>query len=168
MSNNEDEILDSFFTLLHNIRDVLVINRPDLHKIIKDDAYNLIRDPFGRYFQILIFIGEKQKKKAEEHKISMKEFADRFKIKAGTATGIIDQLVKRNIIKREVSSEDRRKVELSLTAEGEALYRKAIEIQKDEIRSVFDALSPEDIDHLGRILSKINNAFVIEDRTTTE
>ena len=96
----------------------------------------------------------------------MKEFAQHFKLKAGTATGIIDQLVEKNIISREANPKDRRKVELMLTEFGNVFYEKAIQIQKDEIRSVLDALNDQDIIHVKEILDKINKALIIKERTT--
>jgi len=159
MNQDEDEILSSFFTLLNKVRDVLFVNRPELLEFIKSSNLKLVRDPFGRFFQIVLYIGAKKR-------VSMKEFATYFKLKAGTATGIIDQLVKRDLLKREANPTDRRKVELILTNHGEALYAKAVGIQKDEIRSVLDSLNSADIGHLKRILKKVNSALIIEDRTS--
>ncbi|UYP46859.1 hypothetical protein NEF87_003144 [Candidatus Lokiarchaeum ossiferum] len=159
MNQDEDEILSSFFTLLHKVRDVLLVNRPELLEFVKHDNYKLIRDPFGRYFQIVLYIGTKKR-------TTMKTFANHFKLKAGTATGIIDQLVDKGLLKRETNPKDRRKVEIVLTEHGNNLYAKAIDIQKDEIRSVIDALNPTDIINLKGILKKINKALIIKERTT--
>lgn len=157
MNQNEDEILTSFFTLLHKVRDVVLVNRPELLEFIKMGNYKLIRDPFGRYFQIVLYIGTMKR-------TTMKEFASYFKLKANTATGIVDQLIERNLVSRESNASDRRKVELILTDMGEALYDKAIEIQKNEIKSVFNALNEEDREDLERILAKINKAIVIKEK----
>ena len=73
MNQDEDEILSSFFTLLHKVRDVVLVNRPELYEFVKSSNYKLIRDPFGRYFQIVLYIGTKKR-------TTMKEFATYFKL----------------------------------------------------------------------------------------
>ena len=154
MNQDEDEILASFFTLMNKVKDVLVVNRPELFEYVKNTNF---RDPFGRYFQIVLYIGTNKR-------TTMTEFAEHFKLKAGTATGIIDQLVEKNIISREANPKDRRKVELILTELGNAIFDKVIQIQKDEIRSVLEALNPQDIIHAKEILNKINKALIIKER----
>ena len=146
MNLDEDEILDSFFTLLNKVQDVLLVNRPELSEYMKLRDF---RDPFGKYFQIILYIGAKKSP-------TMTEFATRFKVKAGTATGIIDQLVEKKLIARKENPKDRRKVEIVLTNLGNVIYNKVVQIQKDEIRSVLDALDPQDIIHVKRILNKVN------------
>ena len=155
MNQDEDEILTSFFTLTNKVKDVLVVNRPELFEYVKNTDF---RDPFGRYFQIVLYIGTNKR-------TTMTKFAEHFKLKAGTATGIIGQLVERNIISREANPKDRRKVELILTELGNAIFDKVIQIQKDEIRSVLDALNPQDLIHVKEIMDKINKALIIKEPT---
>ena len=158
MNQDEDKLLSLFFTLLNKVKDVLVVNRPELFELVKNVNF---RDPYGRYFQIILYIGTNKR-------TTMKEFAHQFKIKAGTATGIIDHLVEKNIISREANPNDRRKVELVLTEFGSLIYDKAIQIQKDEIRSVLEALNPQDMIHAKQILDKINKALIIKERNNLE
>lgn len=157
MKPEEDEILSLFFSLLHKIRDILIINRPELFEYMKKNEFQLIRDPFGRYFQIILFIGE-------QGRVSMSEFASHFKLKGGTATGIIDQLVERDVVKRVYNPSDRRKVEITLTEQGKDIYLKSVELQRDEIRTVLDALEQEEKAQLKRLMKKINKAIVIKRR----
>ena len=158
MNQDEDEILASFFTLLNKIKDILVINRPELFEYVKMRNF---RDPFGKYFQIILYIGSNSR-------ITMTEFAKHFNLKAGTATGVIDQLVESKVVSREANLKDRRKVEIVLSGLGKEFFEKAVLIQKNEIRSVLDALNPQDKIHVKQILNKINNALLIKERNNLE
>ena len=52
MNQDEDEILASFFTLMNKVKDVLVVNRLELFEYVQHTNF---RDPFGRYFQIVLY-----------------------------------------------------------------------------------------------------------------
>ncbi len=70
----------------------------------------------------------------------------------------------KNLIARKENPKDRRKVEIVLTDLGQFIYQKVVRIQKDEIRSVLDALDSQDMINAKEILEKINNALVIKER----
>ena len=155
MDREENELLFLFFDLMHKIRDILIINRPDLLKMIKADLSIITKDPFGKYFQTILYIGQNQHS-------TMKEFANYFNLKKGTATGLIDRLVDKGLVQRQDNPDDRRIVELVLTQKGNALFQKSLELQKDEIDSVIKTLSDTDKVNLRNLLKKINNALVIK------
>lgn len=157
MNQDEKEIMTLFFSFLQKMQDTILINRPEYYKLIKSDNYKLNRDPFGRFFLIILYLGSKKR-------VSMTEFARPLKISPGTATGLIDQLVRKKLVERKANPKDRRKVEVVLTDSGQELYEKAMEVQKNEIKSVLDTLGKEDISHLKRILEKMNKALGIEER----
>jgi len=52
----------------------------------------------------------------------MREIADPLGLALSTATGVVDRLVKKNLVHRERSDEDRRIVKVKLTKEGEKIY----------------------------------------------
>jgi DNA-binding MarR family transcriptional regulator len=59
-------------------------------------------------------------------KCTMKELALYSTVDRTTLSRAVDQLVKQGVVARTTPNRDRRKVHLSLSAEGEALYAKAV------------------------------------------
>jgi DNA-binding MarR family transcriptional regulator len=56
--------------------------------------------------------------------VTVGEIADRLLLKHHSAVGLVDRLTKRQLVQRDVSSEDRRRIEVRLTAKGEALIER--------------------------------------------
>ncbi len=53
----------------------------------------------------------------------MREIADYLRIAVSTVTGLVDKLEEKNLVTRERSDEDRRIINISLTPQGEEIYR---------------------------------------------
>jgi DNA-binding MarR family transcriptional regulator len=60
-----------------------------------------------------------------EPRLSLGELSERMFSHQSTVSGVVDRLVERGAVLREVDAEDRRGVRLSLTQAGEALVRSA-------------------------------------------
>jgi DNA-binding MarR family transcriptional regulator len=75
---------------------------------------------------------------------TMSELADLSAIDRTTMTRIVDQLVARDLAERATTSEDRRQVLLHLTAEGRAVYSKALKVIGEVNRTALAGL-PEDV-----------------------
>lgn len=61
----------------------------------------------------------------QEGQLSCKELGDRACISKGTLTGVLDRLERKHLIRRRPSKEDRRVMNVSLSLEGDALFRRA-------------------------------------------
>ena len=146
------QVIDQFLIFLLKMKDEILKNRPKIMDFLNSSEFNIQRDPFGKYLRMIDFIGSK-------NQINMKEFIEYFNLIAGTATRVIDQLVKKNLILRETMNGDRRKVGLKLSEFGLIIYSKQKEIEKGEIKKVLDVLSDDDIENLIRILKKVNKIF---------
>ncbi len=146
------QVIDQFLIFLLKMKDEILKNRPKIMDFLNSSEFNIQRDPFGKFLRMIDYIGNK-------NQINMKEFIDYFNLTPGTATRIIDQLVKKNLILRESMDGDRRKVGLKLTEFGLIIYFKQKEIEKGEIKKVLDVLSDDDIENLIRILKKVNKIF---------
>ncbi len=146
------QVIDQFLIFLLKMKDEILKNRPKITDFLSSSELNIPRDPFGKYLRTIDYIGNK-------NQIYMKEFIEYFNLNAGTATRVIDQLVKKNFIIRESMDGDRRKVGLKLSEFGLYIYSKLKEIEKGEIKKVLDVLSDDDIENLIRILKKINKIF---------
>ena len=134
------------------MKEEILKNRPEIMDFLNSNDFSIQRDPFGKYLRMIDYIGNK-------NQINMKEFIEYFNLNAGTATRVIDQLVKKNLILREAINGDRRKVGLKLSEFGLIIYTKLKDIEKGEIGKVLDALSDDDIEDLIRILKKVNKIF---------
>ncbi len=74
---------------------------------------------------------------------------------APTITRILDILVKKNLIGRTMSPNDRRKFELNLTLEGKELHKRANEVIADSRKKSWENLSNQDYLDLVRIMDTI-------------
>jgi len=77
---------------------------------------------------------------------------------SGNVTLVLDNLEKRNLVKRTRDTTDRRMVILSLTPEGEALIAHLFPLQAQVIAEEFSALSPEEQRQLGMLCKKLGMA----------
>lgn len=68
-------------------------------------------------------------------------------------TGITDQLLAENFIRKERAEGDRRVVNITLTEEGKAMINEVQDKQQKVMQSYFSVLPSEDIDHLRRIFA---------------
>ena len=80
-------------------------------------------------------------------RLSIRELAEQLQVRHHSTVGIVDQLVSRAAVTREVAADDRRKIILSLTQKGEELVHRLAPLHKEELKR----LSPEMIDTLQQI-----------------
>jgi DNA-binding MarR family transcriptional regulator len=73
---------------------------------------------------------------------SLTEVADHLGVTTPTVCALIDALVARNLVCREDSSVDRRKIVLTLTPEGQSILSSAHQGTLDQIEEWIEALSP--------------------------
>lgn len=66
--------------------------------------------------------------------VSVGELAGRLHLKHHSAVGLIDRLVRRQLVRRTAAKADRRRVEINLTARGESLLRRLSAVHLAELR----------------------------------
>ena len=71
----------------------------------------------------------------------MHRLAETLHLKRPSATFIVDRLIKRHLVTRVRSQEDRRIVEVSVTAKGKRVFEEICEQKKEEILNLFGKLS---------------------------
>jgi DNA-binding MarR family transcriptional regulator len=117
--------------------------------LIKSRVQKAVPLPFSQY-QALSFV-------AERSRVSMQEVARHFKIRAPSATFLVEELARGGLVARHANKDDRRRVEVTLTAKGKKIF-KSVQKKRDNIlRELFSSLQRSDRQELNRILVKIIN-----------
>lgn len=68
--------------------------------------------------------------------VNVGELAERLQILHHSAVGLVNRLVAENYIRRENDTEDRRQVNLFVTARGEAILEKLSAIHREQLRRI--------------------------------
>ena len=87
--------------------------------------------------------------------MTQRELGEKTSKDAPTVTRIIDLLVKKGLLRRQVSIADRRTFFIHLTKEGQALYERVLPVVIEVRSEGWKGLSSADFDHLRRILGTI-------------
>lgn len=67
--------------------------------------------------------------------ITLGELAEQLQIVSHSAVGLVDRMVKRKLIKRHTSEQDKRSVSIKLTPVGRSLLEKVAAIHRRELRT---------------------------------
>lgn len=90
--------------------------------------------------------------------LCQKEIGQKILKTGGNITMVIDNLEKRNLVKRERDENDRRKFTVKLTEEGFSLIERIFPVHAETAEQVFSALSPEELKELGRMLEVLGKS----------
>jgi DNA-binding MarR family transcriptional regulator len=86
---------------------------------------------------------------------SLNEIAERTLTHQSTVSVVARRLVARGLLNRASSSSDGRRIELSLTAEGRALARRAPDVAQARLVGALRTLSARDVRSLARMLEHL-------------
>ena len=95
----------------------------------------------------------------ENNKKSPKEIAERLKLENSTISGIMERMEKKCLIKRMISIEDRRFIQIMLTEKGAALEEDvlaAVDEVNEEVMSVFSKEECENLKTQLRVLAGLS------------
>lgn len=95
---------------------------------------------------------------SEDRYLTVSQLQQRMVQKSSNVTRIIDRLLRKNLVDRQVCPENRRKANISITDEGKELYRiarKKIWISQNQIKH---RLSDEEMDLLSTLLDKLRDS----------
>lgn len=96
---------------------------------------------------------------SREEGLMMSELGKRLDISMSTATGIIDRLIEKKLVKRERNGGDRRVVRVVLTDKGRKTNLTYQKQKKELFGRMLGALDPEEQGELIKILEKIAGAI---------
>ncbi len=90
----------------------------------------------------------------------MSELAELLSLNFGTATGIVDRLVRDGYLKRQRDEKDRRVVRVYLTDKGKSVIVKVQEKRRERLVSLLEKINDEDFEDLFAICQRISPAIV--------
>lgn len=86
----------------------------------------------GQHYQAMLIL----RACPDESRVTINELAQQLMIKHNTAVELVDRLVRQQLIAREASTADRRKVELRLTPRGRQVLARLAAMHKRELRRI--------------------------------
>ncbi|WP_353948611.1 MarR family transcriptional regulator [Sporolactobacillus sp. Y61] len=81
--------------------------------------------------------------------------AKAFDVSPSYATTVIDKLIRCGYVIRQRSKRDRRKVLLTVTEDGVALYYQLRSVREDYMRKVFHKLNDQELNQLSDLIAKL-------------
>jgi len=91
--------------------------------------------------------------------ISHKDIVEAMGVTRATVSGLMAALEREGFVKSAVDRDDRRKQVARLTAKGEAVIKKAFEVNLTRFRTLFASLSSADLTHLTDLLKRVREGY---------
>ncbi len=95
------------------------------------------------------------------------QIAKHVMVNSSTATGIIDRLEKKDLVKRRRISQDRRVIMVELTKSGKILAENAPSPIQQNIIEGLNRLSPSEIDKIALTLKRLTDMLDVQDLKVT-
>jgi MarR family transcriptional regulator, organic hydroperoxide resistance regulator len=95
--------------------------------------------------------------------INVSELARRMYLHPATVVGILDRLESKGLVQRTRSTEDRRVVEIDLTAQGRVVVGQAPEVAQDLLVKGLESLSGEKLSHVSECMRELVRILGAED-----
>jgi len=86
----------------------------------------------GQHYQAMLVV----RGWPEDGRVTINDLAQQLLIRHNSAVELVDRLVEENLLRREVSTGDRRKVELRLTPRGRDLLAKLASLHRSELQKI--------------------------------
>ena len=97
---------------------------------------------------ILEFVGTGQD-------IIMRDIADFLKVSVSTVTGLVDRLVNKKLLLREFSQEDRRIINITLSTQGDEMFKLYKDVNRKTGSAILSALDEPEQDKLIELFEKV-------------
>jgi DNA-binding MarR family transcriptional regulator len=137
IKNKKEDIDEALMAFRYKITELF-------QKEAKKSGYSLT------HFDILMYI-------AEKGSVTMKNIADWLHITPPSASSLIEKLVKKKLVRRIQSDNDRRTIEITLGGEGHKLFKFLHEKKIAVFKKMYDKLNNKEKEDLVRILNKCIN-----------
>jgi MarR family transcriptional regulator, 2-MHQ and catechol-resistance regulon repressor len=96
--------------------------------------------------------------------MSMGEIGEKTLITKGTLTGVIDRLIQKQLVTREVSPHNRRHIIVQLTAQGEQVFEQSFPSHIAHLKNGFKHLEPSELEALTKLLDQLRQALQQESK----
>jgi DNA-binding MarR family transcriptional regulator len=153
------EIVEILHRLIQ-LRNRFSLSLPENLTLLKDrlDRSNLgqkrgINIDFDLFYNVGIVLTR------QPEAITMGELSHALEVPLSTATRIVDWLVKNEYARRVNDPDDRRVVRVTLTGDGQEIYRTINEFLLQRIHHFLDQFTPDERENLRSLLSKIMDAI---------
>jgi len=91
--------------------------------------------------------------------LNMGEISEKTLITKGTLTGVIDRLIHKQLVSREVPEDNRRNVIVQLTPQGQQVFEQSFPSHITHLQERFDRLDPNEVKTLTELLTQLKQAF---------
>jgi MarR family transcriptional regulator, 2-MHQ and catechol-resistance regulon repressor len=91
--------------------------------------------------------------------MSMGEIGEKTLITKGTLTGVIDRLIQKQLVTREVSPHNRRHIIVQLTTQGEQIFEQSFPSHIAHLKDRFKHLEPSELEALTKLLDQLGQAL---------
>jgi MarR family transcriptional regulator, 2-MHQ and catechol-resistance regulon repressor len=91
--------------------------------------------------------------------MSMGEIGEKTLITKGTLTGVIDRLIQKDLVCREIPVDNRRSVIVQLTAKGQDAFEQVFPAHIARLKERFEQLEPAELVLLKALLSRLQKSF---------
>ena len=91
--------------------------------------------------------------------MSMGEIGEKTLITKGTLTGVIDRLIHKQLVVREIPSENRRNVIVQLTPSGQQIFEQVFPSHIAHLKGQFEKLDPSELELLKVLLGRLRQSF---------
>ena len=95
----------------------------------------------------------------EREGIAQQELAERLYVTKGNISGLIDRLVRAQLVERRASRDDKRSYAIFLTDEGRILAQRGIQIQQQFVGQAFGHLSQDMLEDLENALISVREGI---------
>ena len=120
-------------------------------KVTKDMKSALYGEPTLSQLQVIMITGEHES-------VTIKDLAEMLGVSSPSVSAMVEKLVEKNILKREHSREDRRKVIVSISPEAAKHIEKIKHIPLQAIVEMVEKIGPETAGELCKVLEDIKSA----------
>ena len=94
-------------------------------------------------------------KENDPNPVSNSEINQRILVKSPDLTRLLDRLVKKNLVDRQICPENRRKMNIKLTEHGKQVFEKANSDAKRSVNNFFENLTEKEAGQLREIMRKV-------------
>ena len=94
-------------------------------------------------------------KENDPNPVSNSDINQRILVKSPDLTRLLDRLVKKNLVDRQICPENRRKMNIKLTEHGKQVFKKANYDAKRSVNNFFENLTEKEAGQLREIMRKV-------------